>query len=209
MRFPMSSRPWCWICACAVLLLQGCAARNVKPDALVDVALGERMLSERESQLFERNDFALGGRIAISDGKDGGSGRFEWTQRGPAFTLSFTAPITSRNWRLESQPGQALLIESNGAIRVADSAEALLHRELNWHLPTDALRYWMLGMRAPGSVSELEFNADGQLALLNQLGWEIRYVEFDRSQDPPLPRKVFARSGEHQVRIAVRNWRFQ
>ncbi len=199
-----------WLCLCAaLLLLPACAPRVVKPDAGVDVVAGEGRLSERESRMFERTEFDLGGRIAISDGDDGGSGRFEWQQRGQAYTLRFVAPVSGRSWRLEVQPGQALLIESNGAVRVANSAEELLQRELRWHLPADALRYWVLGMRAPGASSELEFGDDGELALLRQSGWEIRYLEFDRSQDPPLPRKVFARSGEHQVRIAVRKWTFR
>lgn len=188
--------------------LPACTPRAIRPAAALDVARGEQMLSERETRLFERDQFDLAGRIAISDGKDGGSGRFDWQQRGLAYSLRFVAPVTARGWRLEAQPGQALLIESNGAIRVANSAEELLQRELRWHLPADALRYWVLGMRAPGAESEVEFGEGGQLALLRQAGWEIRYVEFDDAQDPPLPRKLFARSGEHQVRISVRKWTF-
>ena len=113
-----------WLCLCAALLmLPACAPRVVKPDAGVDVVAGEGRLSERESRMFERTEFDLGGRIAISDGDDGGSGRFEWQQRGQAYTLRFVAPVSGRSWRLEVQPGQALLIESNGAVRVANSAE--------------------------------------------------------------------------------------
>jgi len=201
-------RRWFWL-SLLVLLLPACAPRAVRPVTHIDVAAGERVVSERESRLFERTQFDLSGRIAISDGEDGGSGRFEWQQRGQSYTLRFVAPVSGRSWRLEVQPGQALLIESSGAVRVADSAEQLLQRELRWHLPADALRYWVLGMRAPGDLSELTFGDDGELALLRQSGWEIQYIEFDRSQDPPLPRKVFARSGAHQVRIAVRKWTFR
>lgn len=196
-----------WICA-VLLVLPACAPRAIRPVAELDLARGEQLLSERESRLFERDRFELAGRIAISDGKDGGSGRFDWQQRGPAYSLRFVAPVTARSWRLEAQPGQALLIESNGAVRVANSAAELLQRELRWQLPSDSLRYWVLAMRAPGAESEPEFAADGQLALLRQSGWEIHYVEYDDTQDPPLPRKLFARSGEHQVRISVRSWKF-
>lgn len=200
------SRLW-WLCA--VLALAACApTRVVRESPPADAQAGERLMSTRESQLFERSAFDLNGRIAISDGNDGGSGRFEWQQRGLATTLRFFAPVSARNWRLEVQPGQALLIESNGAIRVANSAEELLRRELKLNLPADALRYWVLGMRAPGAESEIELDDSGQLALLRQSGWEIRYVGFDQTQDPPLPRKLFARSGEHQVRISVRSWKF-
>lgn len=200
------SRLW-WLCV--VLALAACApTRVVREGPPADAQAGERLMSARESQLFERNRFDLNGRIAISDGNDGGSGRFEWQQRGLATTLRFFAPVSARNWRLEVLPGQALLIESNGAIRVANNAEELLRREVKLNLPADALRYWVLGMRAPGAESEIELDEHGQLALLRQSGWEIRYVGFDQAQDPPLPRKLYARAGEHQVRISVRTWKF-
>lgn len=200
-----------WILGLAIWLA-GCATQRVRPasePSAAHVAQGERLLSERESALFERENFDLSGRIAISDGHDGGSGRFEWEQRGRAFSLRFYAPISAQNWRLEVQPGQALLIESNGAVRVASSAEELLARELNWNLPADALRYWVLGMRAPGAESVAEYADDGRLASLKQRGWEIRYIDFDRDGEPPLPRKLYARSGDHQVRISVRRWNFR
>lgn len=197
-----------WLLA-ALLALAGCAGRELRvAPGLADTRAGERLLSARESQLFERERFELAGRIAVSDGRDGGSGRFEWKQRGRASTLQFFAPVSARNWRLEVQPGQALLIESNGAIRVADSAEELLARELRWKLPADALRYWVLGMRAPGEESEALLGEDGRLALLRQGGWEIRYLDFDEDHAPPLPRKLYARKGPHQVRISVREWKF-
>lgn len=193
----------------AICLLPACTPKALRPDRNADAVLGERLLSEREAALQGRSKFEISGRIAISDGKDGGSGRFEWQQRGESYSLRFMAPVTGQGWRLEVQPGQALLIESNGAVRVADSAEALLARELNWHLPADAMRYWVLGMRAPDAGSTLEFSADGELAVLRQSDWSIRYVEFDRGRMPPLPRKLFARSGEHQVRVSVRSWTFE
>jgi outer membrane lipoprotein LolB len=197
-----------WVLA-LVCLLPACMPRALKPDRDADVVLGERLLAERESQLRTRTDFEISGRIAISDGKDGGSGRFEWQQRGAAYSLRFIAPVSGQSWRLEVQPGQALLIESNGAVRVAGSAESLLARELNWHLPADAMRYWVLGMRAPRERSEAQFTAEGVLARLQQSDWDISYVEFDQSQTPPLPRKLFARSGDHQVRVSVRSWTFE
>lgn len=190
-------------------VLPACTPKALKPDRDADVRLGERLLSQREAEFQARANFEISGRIAISDGQDGGSGRFEWQQRGQAYSLRFMAPVTGQGWRLEVQPGQALLIESNGAVRVADSAEALLARELNWHLPADAMRYWVLGMRAPDAPSAVEFTADGQLAALRQSDWQISYVEFDRGRTPPLPRKLFARSGEYQVRVSVRSWKFE
>lgn len=185
-------------------VLGGCASLPRAPEP--DSAGGEAGLSERESALFERAHFRLEGRIAVSDGRDGGSGRFEWEQRGSSFTLSFFAPVTQSNWRLESRPGQAVLVESNGAIRVADSAQELLARELRWQVPVEALAYWLRGMRAPGGVAEPWFDPAGRLSGLEQFGWRVEYRGYDGAQSPPLPNKLFARSGEQQVRMSVRRW---
>lgn len=188
------------------LFLSACVTRAPRPADAAATALGEARLLEREQALATQSIFRLSGRIAISDGKDSGSGSFDWNQRAGAFTLSFTAPVTAQNWTLEASATQALLIESSGAIRVAETAEELLARELNWQLPADSMRYWVRGLRAPGTDSEAEFDADGELVVLRQNGWEIRYPAFDNLQEPSLPKKVFARSGENQVRISVRKW---
>lgn len=193
---------------CALLcaaLMGGCATR---PRVALAPADGEQRLSSRESALFERTHFSLNGRIAVSNGNDGGSGRFFWEQRGQAFTLRFVAPVGTQNWRIESQPGQALLIESSGAVRVAATADELLQRELGWRVPSRSLRYWILGMRAPESDATPSFDEAGNLSSLSQAGWQIDYLRFDQTQQPPLPTKLFARSGKNEVRISIRTWAF-
>ena len=197
-----------FICFCLALTLGACATRAPRSMSAADSARGLALLEQREQQLATYTVFRLTGRIAISDGKDSGSGSFDWDQRGSGYTLNFTAPVTAQNWRLESAPAQAQLIESNGAVRVAANAEELLERELHWRLPAAALRYWVLGTRAPGSDSQTEFAENGELAVLRQNGWEIRYPAFDHTQTAVVPKKLFARSGDHQVRISVRKWSF-
>jgi outer membrane lipoprotein LolB len=187
------------------VLLAGCVTRGGER-AHAPSGEAERMQFEREAVLAAREDFGLVGRIAVRHGDTAGSGRFDWQQRGSAYTLNFLAPVATRNWRLEVRPGKAVLIEANGAVRLAASAEELLTRELDWRIPADALRYWVLGVRAPGSSGLVEYDADGQLRLIEQSGWTIRYEEFDGSRSPALPRKLRARSGDREVRIVVRRW---
>ncbi len=188
-----------------VLLLNGCA--NVP--RLVEPADGEMRLSERESALFERTHFSLNGRIAVSNAKDGGSGRFFWRQKGESFELRFVAPVGSQNWRIESRPGQARLIASDGTARIAATADELLARELGWRVPSRSMRYWILGMRAPEADARAIFDDAGNLQSLNQAGWQIDYIRFDPALIPPLPTKLFARSGDNEVRISIRQWQFE
>ena len=186
-------------------LLAACATRGVeRPGA--PSGHSERLQLEREALLASRRDFSLLGRIAVRHGDTAGSGRFDWQQRGFAYTLNFLDPMATRNWRLEVRPGKAVLIEANGAVRLAASAEELLARELDWRLPAHALRYWVLGVRAPGTSGLARYDEGGQLRVIEQSGWTIQYEEFDASRSPPLPRKLRARSGDREVRIVVRRW---
>jgi outer membrane lipoprotein LolB len=187
------------------IVLAGCASRGGER-AQAPAGEAERLQLAREGALADRADFGLLGRIAVRHGDSAGSGRFDWQQRGSAYTLNFLAPVATRNWRLEVRPGKAVLIEANGAVRLAASAEELLARELDWRLPADALRYWVLGVRAPEAPGQVEYDADGQLRLIEQSGWTIRYEEFDDTRSPALPRKLRARSGDREVRIVVRRW---
>lgn len=184
-------------------LLAGCAARGGERAAMAE---SDRLQRARESALGPVADFDLHGRIAVSDGTSAGSGRIDWQQRGAAYTLNFLAAVSNRNWKLEVRPGQAVLIEANGAVRLARSAEELLARELNWRIPAGALRYWVLGLRVPDQPGQALYGVDGQLQRIEQSGWTIRYEEFDGSHSPALPRKLRARSGEREVRIVVRRW---
>lgn len=187
------------------VLVAGCATRGgERPVAAV--AESDRLQLAREAALGEVAEFGLLGRIAVSNGESAGSGRIDWQQRGSAYTLNFLAAVSTRNWKLEVRPGKAVLIEANGAVRLAGSAEELLARELDWRIPADALRYWVLGLRAPDQPGQALYGADGQLQSIEQSGWTIRYEEFDGSRSPALPRKLRARSGEREVRIVVRRW---
>ena len=62
--------------------------------------------------------WAMAGRMAISNGKDAGAARFEWTQGEGRLQLQLTAPITAQTWGLQSDTHGAQL---QGAGHRADS----------------------------------------------------------------------------------------
>ena len=46
----------------------------------------------------------------------------------------------------------------------------------------------------------------GLPAAIVQDGWRVEFLDYDSSHEPPLPRRVFASSGERKVRLAIREW---
>jgi outer membrane lipoprotein LolB len=190
--------------AAGVLLLAACAGPRIRPEVAPDPELLQRQ-ALREQALSAVPAWSLRGRLGVSDGRDGGSGTLEWTQRGDAFRFSVHAPVTGKTWTLSGTPSRAVLTGTSARAIEGDDARALLERELGWQVPVAGLVDWVRGMRAPGTA-RIEFRPDGLPAVILQDGWRVEFLDYDDSREPPLPRRLFASSGERKVRLAIREW---
>lgn len=182
------------------ILLAGCAGSRSRPPESQEWHAQQ----QRESALAAASHWGLSGRIAVSDGRDGGSGQIEWRQSGEEFEIEIRAPVSRRTWRLKGSPRGAVLEGLDGGPRSGADAETLLQREVGWRVPFDDLRAWARGMRGAGGA-QLEFDPQQRPALLRQHGWTVQYRGWDDSA-PPLPRRVFAAKGERRVRLVVQRW---
>ena len=187
------------------LLLAACVAPvRMKGDAgLLDAQ------RTRERALAHADHWMLQGRLGVSDGKDGGSGSFSWTQNGDGYEFVLRAPITGKSFRLSGDAAGALLegLEP-GPLRGPD-AEALMRKALGWEVPLRDLRAWVLGLRADSGPAELDFGANRLPSLLRQDGWAVDYREWDAARTPPLPIKVYAERPPYKVKLSIESWQFQ
>ncbi len=185
------------------LVLTACVPPPVRraPDAALLQAQ-----ATRETALAAHPDWSLSGRIAISDGKDGGSGRIDWKQRGSDFDIRLSAPVTRQSWRLVREGANVRLEGLEGGTLEGTDAEALLYQALGWLVPVDALASWARGARADASTAQLQFGVDGLPSLLTEDNWSVDYRAWDAGSDPPRPKKVFASQGDAKVRLSVDNW---
>ena len=193
-----------------MVLLTACAHRPRAPlgDGGVSVPdpAAETALSAHESALFDQQTFSLQGRIGVSNGKDAGSGQFQWTQTGDHFDFSLRVTLTGDRVRLEGEPGRVTLTDAEGRRQTGFDAEQLLLERTGWRVPVTHLAYWIRAMRAPGDLAIPKFDAERQLQQLQQGGWTIEYRAWTRDRTPPLPQRLQARSGNHSVKVVVRSW---
>lgn len=185
----------------ALALLTACtsAPRRISAD---DALLAAQ--AQREASLAQHGAWKLTGRLAVSDGHDGGSGRIEWTQDGDAYQITLNAPVTRQSWKLTGDATFARLDGLEGGPFFGDNAESLLFEHLGWQVPFTDLIAWSRGARATGAAN-IEFGENGLPALIVQRGWRIEYRAFN-AEPLPLPTKVFAAQGERKVRMHVERW---
>lgn len=160
--------------------------------------------SAREALLAESPAWSLAGRLAVSVGGDGGSGRIDWRQGEDGTEVRLSAPVTRQSWILRIGPGGATLEGVAGGPLSGPDAETLLAEATGWPLPVGALAAWARGARAPGPA-EIEFGPEGLPRQIAQQGWVVEYREWGAG-DPVMPRRVFARRGDASVRLVVDRW---
>lgn len=188
-----------WFTALLAILLAGCATPGGQaPDGKMNQAARERLILGREA-------WALRGRIAVSDGEDGGSARINWDAGPNRYELWIYAPLAQGTWRLEGDSESAVLAGPEGTFRGTD-AQSLLIQHLGWHLPVTGLRYWVRGLEAPGPVGAIEFDAKGRLAVLEQDGWTVTYTDWSSYPELDMPRRIEAEFPPYQVKLVVQDW---
>jgi len=185
-------------------LLAGCVAAPTRPV----VATADLLAAQagRERTLAVQTRWSLDGRLGVSDGRDSGSGSLQWEQDGETFRFTVHAPVTGKTWVLSGDARGARLQGLRDEPVAGADAASLLRREVGWQVPFAQLVHWARAARAPGEA-QVRFDAQGLPAQIEQDGWTVKYSDYDMTQSPPLPRRVFASRGEQRVRLAIRDWR--
>ncbi|MBS7456621.1 lipoprotein insertase outer membrane protein LolB [Coralloluteibacterium stylophorae] len=160
--------------------------------------------SAREAALAAQPDWSFVGRIAVSAGDDGGSGRIEWRQHGDDVAIRLAAPVTRRSWSLIREGGEVRLEGLDGGTRYGRDPQVLLYEATGWLIPFDALGAWVRGARA-GADARIEFGPQGRPATLHEGGWTVDYREWDAAT-PARPLRVFAERDDARVRLAIERW---
>lgn len=197
----------------AALLLTACVAQPVRQALPPDQsAAAEALQVAREQLLRQQPSWSLQGRMAVSNGRNGGSGRIEWTQDDRRFDVSLSAPVTRQSWRLVGDTSMARLEGLDGGTRDGPDAAVLLRDATGWEIPVTALADWVRGVRAQGAgVALATYGLDGRLLRLEQGGWSIDYHwpladSAGGGAKPTLPVRLDARRGDASVRLIVDQW---
>jgi outer membrane lipoprotein LolB len=181
-----------------IACVTGCANLSSRPAAPIPGDL-------RELQRWQAS-----GRIGVAGPDNGGSGSFDWQQRGDRAEVQIRGPVGIGSVRLQVAGDAAnpdmKLETGNGNVLESQAAWDELQSRLGATLPAGSLRFWMLGIAAPGEHRWLEPNAAGEQTL-EQDGWRIVYQRYSEEPGAHVPVRISATSGDTRVRIVVDRWR--
>ncbi len=202
--------------AAVTLAVSACTSvgtqKTPAPDVVYTVSpAAERAEEARVQALRAQPDYAFQGRVAVSKGRNGGSGRIDWVQQGSQYRVQLSAPVTRQSWTLQGDAvqGGARLDGLGDGPRAGDDARQLLLDATGWDIPVNELSDWTRGLVLRGSgESTVERDADGRPRRMQQAGWLIQYLDWYPAQEgrPALPRRIEASREDAKVRLLVDQW---
>ena len=155
--------------------------------------------------------WAMSGRVALSNGKDGGSGRIEWSQGAGRTEVTLSAPVTRQSWTLTADADGVVLDGVAGGPQRGEDAGQLLRQSTGWEIPVAALGCWLrgapAGTDAMGEAGTL-FGLDQRVLRIEQGGWVVDYSNWQRdaASGVELPTRINAEQASNRVRLVVDRW---
>lgn len=184
MRLPLSA---------LVMLLGGCALLQPAPQP-----------APRPAQ-SELAPFALNGRIAVKYNGSRDSAGLRWTHTAQSDEILLLNPLGQTAARIYSNARQTTLDHGDKHYQ-NENAEALMQQVLGWYLPLSRLHHWLLGSAETGSTAQIERNENGQIAVLHQDGWEVRYLSYDGAKPDSLPKRMQLNHENLQMQMLIDEW---
>jgi outer membrane lipoprotein LolB len=154
---------------------------------------------------FETAAFALNGRISINHRGERHSAGLRWNHQAQSDEMLLLAPLGQTAARIYSDARQATLDEGDKHYQASD-VETLMQQVLHWHLPLGGLHHWVLGIADANSPAKIERAANGQISVLYQSGWEVRYLRYADTKPGSLPSRLQLSHEGLQVQLLIDEW---
>jgi outer membrane lipoprotein LolB len=182
----------------ALLMLAGC-------HVLAPVATAP--WPERRAALQAVESYGFNGQLAAATANDGFSASLHWQQQGPSSDVLLRAPLGVGGAHLVYDGSVLRVTGGDGSQLEGEAARSELVRVLGFEPPLASLRYWLLGVPAPGDPAAIEtLDASQRLARLQQGEWQVEYGEYLASGARWLPRRLSIQRGALRLRLRVSSW---
>jgi outer membrane lipoprotein LolB len=156
----------------------------------------------------EQQPFALHGRISVKYDGERTSAAVRWTHHGAEDEILLLAPLGQTVASIR-RDAQGVVLDTSEKSYSAHDVGELTQQVLGWRLPLDALRYWVLALAAADSEAEIEHDANGQVSVMHQDGWEIRYARYAAQTPDSLPLRMILQREGMEIQLLIDEWEIQ
>lgn len=187
----------------SITVLTGCRTRP--PPAVIGPG-ADAPWAEQHAALARLDRYGLDGRVAVAAGGEGFSASLRVQQRPRRSELALDGPLGIGGIRVALDEGEVQVTTSRGEKLDGEQARAELERRLGFELPLSELRWWLLGIPAPGDASVDADAVSGEIRAFTQKGWQVRIDSRVAGLGFLLPRRVTAQREGARLRLLVEHW---
>ncbi len=148
----------------------------------------------------------ISGKLGIRSPQESGSAVLFWLQRQDYFDIRLSGPLGQGSTRLTGRQGAASLEIANRGTFQAHSAEALMQQQLGWSLPVENLLWWVRGLPAPHSKSQVKLDNNSLLAQLQQDDWLVEYLSYRTENGLQLPERIKLNGAGLNITLVIKEW---
>lgn len=186
--------------ACA--FVAGC--RTAPPKTVIGPGADAPWPAQRAA-LEKLQRYALDGRVAVAAQGEGFSATLRYAQLPRSAHFSLEGPLGIGGMRVQFTEDDLEITTSRGTKLEGSEARAELERRLGFQLPMAQLRWWLLGLPAPGQAA-VDADEAGQIRGFSQDGWQVSIQSRIAGLGFALPQRLTAEREGARLKLLVQNW---
>lgn len=186
-----------------LMMLAGC--RTAPPAAIVGPG-SDAPWPEQRAALETLDHFALNGRVAVAANGQGFSASLRYRQAQRRGELALDGPLGVGGLRVATDGDDLRVATSRGEQLDGLAARTELERRLGFAVPLGALRWWLLGIPAPGEATLEPDPHSGEIRRFSQAGWQVDITERAPALGFALPRRLTVSREGARLKLLVERW---
>ena len=187
----------------ALGLLAGC--KTAPPAAVVGPG-ADAPWPEQRAALQNLDHYGLNGRVAVAANGQGFSASLRYQQLPRGSNLALDGPLGIGGLRVVLDGHDLEIATSRGEKLDGEAARSELERRLGFALPLAELRWWLLGIPAPGDASVNQDNGGGEIRGFTQSGWQVSINTRAAGLGFSLPQRLTVEREGARLKLLVERW---
>lgn len=197
------------VTACVLVLALLASCRTSPPRPVMGPGADAPWPAQRAA-LEKLDRYGLNGRVAVAANGQGFSASLRYTQSADRTQFSLDGPLGIGGLRVDAQGERLEIVTSRGDKLDGPEARAELERRLGFALPLEELRWWLLGIPAPGEAA-LNAADTGEIRDFTQGGWHVSIGARAPGLGFSLPQRLTAEraesgNGPARIKLLVERW---